>query len=127
SLVTPLDHPAVAARWFSGVNFLYLAPIPAAALLAAFFAWRSLGRGGERLPFFLAVLVFLFGFAGIGVSLWPYIVPYALTIWQAAAPRASQVFVLIGIAVALPMVAIYTVYAYRVFSGKVHAEEGYGH
>jgi cytochrome d ubiquinol oxidase subunit II len=127
SLVTPLEHAAVAARWFSGLNFLYLAPVPAAAVIVAALAWISLGRGGERLPFLLAVLIFVFGYAGIGISLWPYIVPYALTIWQAAAPRSSQVFILIGLAVTLPMIAIYTVYAYRVFAGKVGPEEGYGH
>jgi cytochrome d ubiquinol oxidase subunit II len=125
SLITPLEHPRVAARWFGGLNFAYLAPVPAAALVAAFYLWRSLGRGAERLPFALAALLFLFGYAGIGISLWPYIVPYALTIAAAAAPRPSQVFTLAGVAVALPMVAIYTVYAYRVFRGKVSAGEGY--
>ena len=49
--------------------------------------------------------------------------PYQLTIWRAAAPPSSQVFTLIGVAIALPMVAIYTFYAYRVFRGKVG--EGY--
>jgi cytochrome d ubiquinol oxidase subunit II len=123
SLITPLDHPQVAARWFAGLNFLYLAPVPAAAALVAFLAWRGLGQGSERAPFYLAALLFILGYAGIAISLWPYIVPYALTIWRAAAPPSSQVFTLIGVAFALPMVAIYTIYAYRVFRGKV--TEGY--
>lgn len=123
SLITPLDHPRVSARWFSGLNFVYLAPVPLAAALVAFLLWRGLGKGWERAPFFLAALLFVLGFAGITISLWPYIVPYALTIWRAAAPPSSQVFTLIGVAVALPMVAIYTIYAYRVFRGKVG--EGY--
>jgi cytochrome d ubiquinol oxidase subunit II len=127
SLITPLDHPRVAARWFSGLNFAYLAPVPAAALIAAFCLWRTLGRGAERLPFFLAALLFLLGYAGIGISLWPYIVPYALTITAAAAPRSSQGFTLIGVAVALPMVAIYTIYAYRIFRGKVSGEGYHAH
>ena len=126
SLITPLMHPFVAQRWFGGWNSVLFAPVPAAAAVAAFFLWRSLGRKGERTPFFLAALLFLLGYAGIGISLWPYIVPYSLSIASAAAPRSSQVFTLIGVAVALPMVAIYTVYAYRVFRGKVSAD-GYGH
>ena len=124
SLVTPLIHPQVAARWFAGWNFVYLAPVPVAAIVAAWVLWRGLGRGWERVPFFLAVLLFLLGYAGIGISLWPYIVPYALTIWAAAAPPSSQAFTLIGVAISLPMVGIYTFYAYRVFRGKV-GEEGY--
>jgi cytochrome d ubiquinol oxidase subunit II len=127
SLITPLDHPAVAARWFAGWNFLYLAPIPAAAGVAGLLLWRTLGRGAERLPFFLAVLMFVFGYAGIAISLWPYLVPYSVSIRAAAAPPSSQAFTLIGVAVALPMVAAYTIYAYRVFRGKVRAGEGYSH
>lgn len=123
SLITPLLHKEVAARWFAGLNFLYLAPVPAAAILVAFLAWRGLGRDAERAPFFFAALLFLLGYAGIGISLWPYIVPYALTIWAAAAPPSSQVFTLVGVGFALPMVGIYTIYAYRVFRGKVG--EGY--
>ncbi len=123
SLITPLKHARVAARWFSGLNIVALAPVPLAALGAAYLLWSALKQGAERAPFFLAVLMFLLGYAGIAISLWPYIVPYAVTIWAAAAPRASQVFTLIGVAVALPMVAVYTIYAYRVFRGKV--SEGY--
>jgi cytochrome d ubiquinol oxidase subunit II len=128
SLVTPLEHARVAARWFGGLNFVALAPVPLAAVGAAYLLWTNLGRAfspgrGERAPFFLAVLLFLLGYAGIAISLWPYIVPYALTIWAAAAPRSSQVFTLVGVCVAVPMVAIYTIYAYRVFRGKVG--EGY--
>jgi cytochrome d ubiquinol oxidase subunit II len=124
SLITPLDHPEVAARWFGGWNFVYLAPVPLAAALVALALWRTLARG-ERLPFFLATLLFVLGYAGIGISLWPYIVPYAVTISAGAAPRSSLVFTLIGVAAALPMVAVYTVYAYGVFRGKLRAGEGY--
>jgi len=127
SLVTPLTNAHVAARWLGGWNSLYLAPVPLAAVLAAFVLWRGLGRGWERAPFFLAILLFLSGYAGIAISLWPYFVPYALTIWAAAAPPPSQVFTLIGLAVALPMNAIYTFYAYRVFRGKVGAEGYHAH
>ena len=126
SLITPLEHARVAARWFTGLNTIALAPVPLAALGVAYLLWSGLAREAERAPFFLAALLFMLGYAGIAISLWPYIVPYALTIWAAAAPPSSQVFTLIGVAVALPMVAVYTVYAYRVFRGKV--SEGYhGH
>jgi cytochrome bd ubiquinol oxidase subunit II len=132
SLITPLAHAQVAARWFTGLNFVYLAPVPLAAVAVAFLLWRGLGRArkpgwGGRAPFFLAVALFIFGYAGIAISLWPYIVPYALSIWAAAAPPSSQVFTLIGVAISLPMVAIYTIYAYRVFRGKVSGEGYHAH
>lgn len=123
SVITPIEHARVAARWFSGLHVVALAPVPLAAIGVAYLLWSGLGRGAARAPFFLAVALFLLGFAGIAISLWPYIVPYAVTIWAAAAPPASQAFTLAGVAVALPMVAVYTIYAYRVFRGKVG--EGY--
>jgi cytochrome d ubiquinol oxidase subunit II len=127
SLITPLEHAEVAQRWFAGPNFLYLSPVPAAAAIAAFVLWRGLGSGWERAPFLLAALLFILGYAGIAISVWPYIVPYALTIWRAAAPPSSQVFTLIGAAITLPMIAIYTIYAYRVFRGKVGGEGYHAH
>src|SRR3546814_11230157 len=65
------------------------------AIIAGVFFW-SLRRGGERLPFLMALAIFFLGFVGLGVSLYPYIVPRAVTIWQAAAPAQSQVFMLVG-------------------------------
>ena len=127
SVITPLEHAEVAQRWFGGLNFLYLAPVPAAAAIAAFVLWRGLGSGWEHAPFFLAALLFILGYAGIAISLWPYIVPYALTIWRAAAPPSSQVFTLVGAAITLPMIAAYTIYAYRVFRGKVSGEGYHAH
>lgn len=127
SLVTPWLHAAVAERWFGGTHFLYLWPVPAAAGAAALALWVGVARGWERAPFLLAVALFLLGFVGIAVSLWPNLVPPSLTIWSAAAPRMSQLFVLVGVAICLPMILGYTWYAYRVFRGKVRAGEGYGH
>src|SRR3546814_6787964 len=66
------------------------------AIIAGVFFW-SLRRGGERLPFLMALAIFFLGFVGLGVSLYPYIVPRAVTIWQAAAPAQSQVFMLVGV------------------------------
>ncbi len=56
--------------------------------------------------------------------MWPYIVPQSVTIWQAAAPEKSQIFMLFGVAVMIPIILAYTAFAYWVFRGKVHADAG---
>jgi cytochrome d ubiquinol oxidase subunit II len=54
--------------------------------------------------------------------MYPHIVPNQITIWEAAAPRSSQMFMLVGAAVLIPIILAYTAYAYWVFRGKVGAE-----
>jgi cytochrome bd ubiquinol oxidase subunit II len=52
-------------------------------------------------------------------------VPQSITIWQAASPANSQLFMLFGVAVLIPLILGYTVWAYWVFRGKVKPESGY--
>src|SRR5690606_18227989 len=82
SLVTPLSHPEIAERWFGGLNLLYLSPVPIVTAVVGLLLWRGLAQGWERAPFALAIGLFLLGFLGLAISLWPYIVPPALTIWD---------------------------------------------
>ena len=64
-------------------------------------------------------------FIGLGISFYPYIVPHAITIWDAAAPDESLLFLLVGAAVLIPAILAYTAYAYWVFRGKVDTAGGY--
>ena len=59
-------------------------------------AWRWLDQGREVPPFLAAIALFLLGYLGLVISNFPYLVPPALTVWQAAARPASQIFMLIG-------------------------------
>ncbi len=61
---------------------------------------------------------------GLAISIWPYVVPGSVTIFDAAAPRESQIFMLIGASVMVPVILVYTAWAYWVFRGKVD-EAGY--
>ncbi|HEY5347078.1 MAG TPA: cytochrome d ubiquinol oxidase subunit II, partial [Rhizomicrobium sp.] len=88
------------------------------AILSALFA-LSLKRKYERAPFAIALAVFALCFMGLGISFYPFIVPPIVTIWQAAAPRSSQIFALVGVAIFLPVILTYTASAYWVFRGKV--------
>lgn len=125
SVMTPLMRPLIAERWFGGINALLLAPVPLMAGLNAALLFYGLLAKREMLPFFSAVGLFIWGYIGIGVSLYPNIVPPSLSIWEAAAPRSSMIFALIGVAITLPMILGYTWYAYSVFKGKASEHGGY--
>jgi cytochrome d ubiquinol oxidase subunit II len=125
SLWTPIAVERIMLRWFSLPNFILLAPIPLLTALAAFICWRGLERGDEVAPFLAAIALFLLGFLGLVVSNAPYMVPPSVTVWQAAAPPSSQIFMLVGVLVMLPVILGYTVFVYWTFRGKVREGEGY--
>lgn len=128
SVWTPASHAEIKARWFSLPNFLYLLPLPllsVAATLSQFYCLKTPGHCPESRPFILTILLFVFSYIGLGISIWPYIIPQELTIWQAAASEKTLIFQLIGTAILLPLLLGYTIYAYYVFRGKVHAESSY--
>ncbi|MBS0481039.1 MAG: cytochrome d ubiquinol oxidase subunit II [Proteobacteria bacterium] len=124
SLATPFLQFSYWQRWFTMPNLVLTAPVPLLVLLAAWALLRGLARGDHMRPFVLALCLFLLGFAGLAISLFPYLVPGALTIWDAAAPPASLSFMLAGAAFIIPAILGYTAWAYWVFRGKV-GDHGY--
>ncbi len=125
SIYTPLAYPAIAERWFGHQHWISLAPVPIATAVVGISLWRELRHGADLAPFVYAIALFLLGFLGIAISLWPNLIPPGLTIWEAAAPPQSQKFVLVALGISLPMILIYTGYAYSVFWGKVSDHDGY--
>jgi cytochrome d ubiquinol oxidase subunit II len=125
SVWTPLSQHQVAERWFSFPNLLLLSPVPLLVAGAGFWLLWSLKRDPVRQPFIAALALVLLGFTGMAVSIWPHIVPPAITIWEAAAPRATQSFALVGTLIVLPLILAYTAWSYYVFRGKVADTEGY--
>lgn len=124
SLYTPLLDAGYWQRWFAMPNVLFTAQVPLITAIIAFLLYRSLAKKRQAAPFFLSLGLFLLGMAGLGVSIWPYAVPGEVTIWEAAAPYRSQVFMLIGVALTMPLILAYTGWTYWVFRGKV-GNEGY--
>jgi cytochrome bd ubiquinol oxidase subunit II len=106
-------------RWFAMPGVLLTAQVPLLVVVASIIFFWNLRRGGERLPFVLALGLFLLGFIGLCITMYPYAVPRAVTIWDAAAPAQSQLFMLIGAMIIVPVILIYTGWAYWVFRGKV--------
>ena len=72
-----------------------------------------------------AIALFAMSYLGLGISLFPYVVPHRLTLWQAASDPSTQVFLLIGTLFLLPVILMYTGWSYWVFRGKVRADAGY--
>ena len=125
SLWTPLLNPEIAARWFTWPNIAYLSPVPVVTALVALGHWRALARKREVLPFVLSLVLFLLSFLGLGISLWPNVIPPDISIWEAAAPPETQIFVLVGVLPLLPVILAYTAFTYFVFRGKVRPGAGY--
>ncbi|MFA7430392.1 MAG: cytochrome d ubiquinol oxidase subunit II [Rhodospirillaceae bacterium] len=125
SIWTPFVEPRIAERWFSLPNLFLLSPVPVAVALCAVFLFRALRQRRDVQPFVLTLALFALSFIGLGISLWPVVVPPDITIWDAAAPDESLSFLLVGVAILIPVILTYTAYTYYVFRGKVKAGEGY--
>jgi len=125
SLWTPLAIPRIYERWFSLPNFLILAPVPLLTAYAAWSCWSGLKNGDDTRPFVSTIAIFLLGFIGLAVSNLPFILPPSIDVWQAAAHPSSQLFMLVGVLILLPIILGYTVFVYHTFRGKVRHGEGY--
>ena len=125
SVWTPLADPEIAARWFSFPNIVWFAPVPLLVGVAAFLLLRAVARGAQVMPFLCTLGLVFLGYSGLGISLWPNIIPPGVTIWEAAAPPQSQGFALVGALLIIPVILMYTAWSYYVFRGKVKAGDGY--
>jgi cytochrome d ubiquinol oxidase subunit II len=124
SVYNILLNAEYAARWLSAPEIYWVAPVPILTAIVALSMLRAILKERNSKPFWLGIALFFLGMSGLGVTIWPYVVPEALTIWDAAAPERSQIFMLVGVALTMPLIIGYTAWAYWVFRGKV-ADEGY--
>lgn len=122
---TPVEHPAIAQRWFSHPNLFWFMPVPVLVILCSWGIMRAIKRQAHYAPFLLTLALVFLGFSGLGISVWPNIIPPSITIWDAASPPQSQAFMLVGSLVIIPVILVYTFWSYYVFRGKIKADEGY--
>jgi len=125
SIATPIVSDVIASRWFQLPNAIGLLPIPVSCFIAYVLLWALLRRDVEAirilnpwLLFMCPVIICLMAAIGMAYSIFPDIVIGQLTIWEAAAHTASLQFTLYGVVIALPCIIFYTIFVYRVFSGK---------
>ncbi|MER2537200.1 MAG: cytochrome d ubiquinol oxidase subunit II [Rhizobiaceae bacterium] len=124
SLATPFASPRIFDKWFVLPDMIWLSPLPVLSAILFLWLWRqtfALPRENDRhalTPFLTLSGIFALGFAGLAWSFYPFVVPDRLTIWEAASAPESLAIILAGTAVVLPIIIVYSFYAYRVFSGK---------
>jgi cytochrome d ubiquinol oxidase subunit II len=119
SLWSPFLNPLFLQRWFGWPGILLTSPVPVLMAFLAWGFWRGLVRERQVTPLLCALGWFVLCYVGLGISMFPLMVPPSITIWQAAAPEASQAFLLVGAVVLIPTILGYMGYSYWVFRGKV--------
>ncbi len=124
SAATPFLRDAYWLRWFAWPQVLFAAQVPVLVAIVTFVLFWSLRRGHHYTPFLMALALFGLGLAGLGISLYPNVVPPSVSIWDAAAPHDSLAFMLPGVLIMVPIILAYTGYSYWVFRGKT-GHEGY--
>ena len=125
SLWTPLAHPEIAGRWFTLPNLFWFMPVPILVVVTMYGLFKAVARNANYTPFLLTLLLVFLGYSGLGISLWPNIIPPSVSIWEASSPPQSQGFMLVGTLFILPFILGYTFWSYYVFRGKVTHEHGY--
>jgi cytochrome d ubiquinol oxidase subunit II len=125
SIWTPLQDARIAQRWFSFPNLVLFSPVPLLTAALAFLLWRSLKQGRDVLPFCCAMGLFVLAYTGLIISLWPYVAPPSVTLWDAATAPMSQQFLIVGTMFLLPVILLYVFWSYWVFRGKVKAGMSY--
>lgn len=126
SIIMPFLNEDIRLFWFSSPNIYLLAAIPATTAFLFGMVWHDLRKGKREFrPFFASVGIFVMGFIGLGISLFPWLIPFHYTIWDAAASGPGLSLMLVGVIPALPLILAYTGYCYYVFRGKSSHEHTY--
>jgi cytochrome bd ubiquinol oxidase subunit II len=111
------ENLRVMSRWLERP---YLFVFPAIGIAAAIVLAESIRRRRDGAPFYMVALIFVAAFGTLAISFWPYMIPFAITIDQAAAPHSSLAFMFWGEGLfVFPLMLVYTAISYTVFRGKV--------
>ena len=123
TITTPIFSESARTRLFDAPLVYIFALIPLLGALLIFLLLKSLYAEQETRPFVWTLLLFLLSFLGLGLVVFPYIIPTQITIYQAAASPSSLVFMIVFIGFLIPIMLAYNIYNYIVFKGKVVGEE----
>jgi cytochrome bd ubiquinol oxidase subunit II len=117
------ENLRVIGRWLERP---YLFVFPAIGVLAAIGLAASVRQRRDGPPFYMVSLIFVAAFGTLAISFWPYMIPFSVTIEDAAAPHSSLAFMFWGEGLfVFPLLLVYTAVSYTVFRGKVGASSGH--
>jgi cytochrome bd ubiquinol oxidase subunit II len=117
------ENLRVLGRWLER-PYLFIFPV-IGALCVAVLAF-SVRYRRDDLPFPMVVVIFVAAFGTLAISFWPYIIPFVLTVYEAAAPESSLAFMFWGEGLFIfPLLLLYTAINYSVFRGKVSPTDGH--
>ena len=122
TVTTPIFSESARTKLFDAPLVYIFAVIPLLGALLIFLLLKSLFSEQETQPFVWTLLLFLLSFIGLGLVVFPYIIPTQITIYQAAASPSSLVFMIVFIGFLIPIMLAYNIYNYIVFKGKVVGE-----
>jgi cytochrome bd ubiquinol oxidase subunit II len=112
-----IENLPIMHRWLERP---YLFVFPAVGAGAALVLASSILHHDDDLPFYAVALIFASAFGTLALSFWPYMIPFVITINEAAAPHASLAFMFWGEGLfVFPLMLLYVAVGYRVFRGKV--------
>ncbi len=126
SATMPFLNAGILQFWFSFPNIYFLGIIPILTALLFFSIWHDIHhQKAEYKPFLASLGIFFLGYLGLALSLFPVIVPFHYTLWQAAASGPTLSLLFIGVVPILPLILGYTGYCYYIFRGKTSHERFY--
>jgi cytochrome bd ubiquinol oxidase subunit II len=124
--VMPKINSDIQHFWFHTNALYWLVALPVLTLIFFFVIWRDLHRAkAESRPFLLSMAIFLMCYIGLGVSFYPWLIPFHYTIWQSAGAGPGLSLMLVGVIPLLPLILFYTGYCYYIFRGKTGHEHMY--
>src|SRR5690606_8567512 len=124
-LWTPLLHERIAERWFSMPNIFWFAPVPVLVVLVSLALLRALAAQRQVAPFVLTLCLVFLGYSGLGISIWPYVIPPDITLRDAASSPQSMGFTLVGALLIIPIILMYTAWGYSGFRATVGGGGGW--
>ena len=110
------EHLPILHRW---IDRPYLFVFPAIGAVAAIVLALSFLSNNDRWPFYTVAVIFASAFGTLALSFWPYMIPFVVTVKDAAAPQSSLAFMFWGGVIVFPLMLLYTLISYSVFNGKV--------
>ena len=118
SFWTPFLKEEIFDFWIKTPRLYYLAILPILTIISFIFFAKAIVKKRNKNPFFWAISIFSLCYIGLIISIYPYIIPYEVTVYEAAASPKSLSLILVGVAITLPAILSYTAYSYYIFRGK---------